>query len=68
MPEPRPLYNLQKLPDADRVFVVEGEKAADAVCAPGAGGNHQPARVEERGKGRLGAVEWQAGCDSARCR
>ena len=29
MPEPRPLYRLGDLGDADTVFVVEGEKAAD---------------------------------------
>lgn len=31
MPEPRPLYHLSKLADADRVYICEGEKAADAV-------------------------------------
>ena len=31
MPEPRPLYGLPELASAQRVFVCEGEKAADAV-------------------------------------
>jgi hypothetical protein len=35
MPEPRPLYGLTELPSAERVVVVEGEKAADAARAIG---------------------------------
>ena len=35
MPEPRPLYRLPELADADRVYVTEGEKAADAVRSLG---------------------------------
>jgi hypothetical protein len=35
MPAPRPLYRLPKLPGATRVFVAEGEKAADAICSIG---------------------------------
>ncbi len=35
MPEPRPLYCLPDLPSADRVFITEGEKAADAARAIG---------------------------------
>ena len=35
MPEPRPLYCLPDLAGADRVFITEGEKAADAVRAVG---------------------------------
>ena len=31
MPEPRPLYGLSELADADPVFVTEGEPAADAL-------------------------------------
>ena len=31
MPEPRPLYRLPEVLRADRVLVVEGEKAADAA-------------------------------------
>lgn len=31
MPEPRPLYGLPDLADANRVYVTEGEKAADAA-------------------------------------
>ena len=33
MPDPRPLYNLPKLADAERVYVTEGEKATDALCS-----------------------------------
>jgi hypothetical protein len=32
---PRPLYRLPELPDAGRVFVLEGEKCADLVCRLG---------------------------------
>jgi len=35
MPEPRPLYGLPDLDDAKRVYVCEGEKAADAVRSIG---------------------------------
>lgn len=35
MPEPRPLYCLPDLSGADRVFITEGEKAADAARAIG---------------------------------
>ncbi len=35
MPEPRPLYNLQVVREAETVYVVEGEKAADALIAVG---------------------------------
>ncbi|MFQ5734471.1 MAG: DUF3987 domain-containing protein, partial [Planctomycetaceae bacterium] len=35
IPEPRPLYRLPGLNDADRVFVCEGEKAADAAHSIG---------------------------------
>ena len=35
MPEPRPLYCLPELAKADRVFVVEGEKAAEASVPSG---------------------------------
>jgi hypothetical protein len=35
MPEPRPLYCLPSLADAKRVYVCEGEKAADAARAIG---------------------------------
>lgn len=35
MPEPRPLYHLPELGDAQRVYVCEGEKAADALRALG---------------------------------
>ena len=35
MPEPRPLYCLPDLADVDRVYITEGEKAADAARAIG---------------------------------
>jgi hypothetical protein len=35
MPEPRPLYCLPDLASADRVYITEGEKAADAARAIG---------------------------------
>ena len=35
MPEPRPLYGLPGLADADRVYVCEGEKAAEAARSIG---------------------------------
>jgi hypothetical protein len=35
MPSPRPLYCLPELPAADRVFITEGEKAADAARSLG---------------------------------
>ena len=35
MPVPRPMYNLPNLPDAEKVYVVEGEKAVDALTAAG---------------------------------
>ncbi len=35
MPDPRPLYRLPELANADRVYVCEGEKAADAARSIG---------------------------------
>lgn len=35
MPEPRPLYRLPDLKDAERVYLCEGEKAADAIRSLG---------------------------------
>ena len=35
MPTPRPLYRLPDLSEAQRVYVTEGEKAADALCSVG---------------------------------
>ena len=35
MPEPRPLYRLPELADADRVYVCEGEKAVEAARSIG---------------------------------
>jgi hypothetical protein len=52
MPEPRPLYRLPELAQADRVIITEGEKAADAVRALGytattsAGGAEAAARAD----------------------
>ena len=31
MPDPRPLYRLPSIVDAERIYVVEGEKCADAL-------------------------------------
>jgi len=52
MPSPRPLYNLAEVMSADRVFVCEGEKAADAVISCGlvattsAGGSNAAAKTD----------------------
>ncbi len=35
MPEPRPLFGVEFLEDADRVYVVEGEKCCDAMSLEG---------------------------------
>lgn len=35
MPAPRPLYRLPTLADTDRIYIVEGEKCADAAIACG---------------------------------
>lgn len=37
MPTPRPLYGLPELTDAERVYVTEGEPAADALRSVAAG-------------------------------
>lgn len=42
MPEPRPLYRLPELGDARRVFVTEGEKAADAAQSLGSTATTSP--------------------------
>jgi len=42
MPEPRPLYMLPELANADRVYVVEGEKAADAARSIGLAATTSP--------------------------
>lgn len=52
MPEPRPLYRLPELQGADRVFVCEGEKAADAIrlieltATTSAGGSQAPSKTD----------------------
>lgn len=54
MPDPRPLYGLPELASAQRVVVVEGEKAADAAQAIGftattsAGGSGAPNKTDWR--------------------
>jgi putative DNA primase/helicase len=42
MSQPRPLYRLPELTDAGRIFVTEGEKAADAARALGLGATTSP--------------------------
>ena len=52
MPAPRPLYGLPELAKADRVFITEGEKAADAARSLGftattsAGGSKAPHQAD----------------------
>lgn len=52
MPDPRPLYGLPELATADRIFIVEGEKAADAARTIGltattsAHGSQSPAKTD----------------------
>lgn len=52
MPEPRPLYLLPAIIEAETVYVCEGEKAADAVCSFGlvatasAGGSNAPGKTD----------------------
>ncbi|MER3439746.1 MAG: hypothetical protein C4296_00005, partial [Gemmataceae bacterium] len=54
MPDPRPLYALPTLRAADRVVVVEGEKAADAArwlgftATTSAGGSQAPGKTDWR--------------------
>ena len=54
MPELRPLYGLPQLADAQRVVIVEGEKAADAARSLGftattsAGGAEAPGKTDWR--------------------
>ena len=42
MPTPRPLYRLPELVDAVRVFITEGEKAAEALCKLGLSATTSP--------------------------
>jgi hypothetical protein len=54
MPEPRPLYGLPQLAQAQRIIVTEGEKAADAarsigfVATTSAGGSQAAAKTDWR--------------------
>jgi hypothetical protein len=50
MPEPRPLYCLPDLAGANRVYVCEGEKAADAVRSLGLTATTSPHGCESPGK------------------
>ena len=57
MPELRPLYGLPDLVDADRVFVVEGEKAAEAARSIGLLQPHRPTAA--RAQAKLTGRRWQ---------
>jgi hypothetical protein len=50
MPVPRPLYRLPELANAERVFVVEGEKAADAARSIGLVATTSPHGAASTGK------------------
>ncbi len=50
MPEPRPLFGLPELADAKRVYVCEGEKAADAVRSIGLAATTSAHGCESPGK------------------
>lgn len=50
---PRPLYRLTDLADAETVFVVEGEKVADAIRAIGL-----VATTSSQGAGSAGKTDW----------
>ncbi len=54
MPEPRPLYGLPELAGADRVYVCEGEKAADAIRDLGLTATTSP-----HGCGSPGKADWR---------
>ena len=53
MPAPRPLYRLPELADARRVYVTEGEKAADAVRSVGLVATTSP-----HGSNSAGKADW----------
>ncbi len=53
MPAPRPLYKLPMLSDAQRVFVTEGEKAAEAVISLGLMATTSP-----HGSQSAGSADW----------
>jgi len=55
MPEPRPLYCLPDLANADRVYVCEGEKAADALRSIGLVATTSAHGCESPGK-----TDWRA--------
>jgi len=50
MPEPRPLYGLPDLVGAERVFITEGEKAADSARAIGLTATTSPHGAQSPGK------------------
>ena len=54
MPEPRPLYRLPDLADANRVYVCEGEKAADALRSIG-----MVATTSAHGCSSPGKADWR---------
>ncbi|MCO6456488.1 MAG: AAA family ATPase [Pirellulaceae bacterium] len=56
MPEPRPLYCLPDLAGANRVFVCEGEKAADAVRDLGLVATTSPHECQSAGKANWGPL------------
>jgi DNA primase len=53
MADPRPLYRLPNIASADRVFVTEGEKAADAVRSMGLVATTSP-----HGSNNAGKADW----------
>ena len=53
MSVPRPLYRLTELANAERVFVCEGEKAADAACSIGL-----VATTSAHGSGAADKTDW----------
>ena len=67
-PGPLPLYRLPELEAAARVYVAEGEKAADAVAALGPGGHDLQPRGPGRRQDRLVGPGRQGGDPPARLR
>jgi putative DNA primase/helicase len=53
MPEPRPLYRLPQIKNEDRVYVTEGEKAADALVSLGL-----PATTSSGGANAAKQTDW----------
>jgi KaiC/GvpD/RAD55 family RecA-like ATPase len=56
LPAPRPLYHLPDLADADRVFITEGEKAADAAWLIGLTATTSPHGSKSAGKADWGPL------------